>query len=120
MAQNWRIPGGHRAIGLQGKSKIEPARFISTVQALVASPDEELPNQIKSIRQNLKMDPTALFAAQYAEAIKLRKGVDPIIKNYEQLESAYQAGMPKPLMSQSKRSVRNKQTGRGRYFHDCI
>ena len=38
------------------------------------------------------MDPTALFAAQYAEAIKLRKGVDPIIKNYEQLESAYRAG----------------------------
>ena len=38
------------------------------------------------------MDPTALFAAQYAEAIKLRKGIDPIIGNYEQLESAYQTG----------------------------
>ena len=92
----WRKIGeslvGTEPLDSKEKAKIEPARFISTVQALVASPDEELPNQIKSIRQNLKMDPTALFAAQYAEAIKLRKGVDPIIENYEQLESAYRAG----------------------------
>lgn len=92
----WRKIGeslvGTEPLDSKEKAKIEPARFISTVQALVASPDEELPNQIKSIRQNLKMDPTALFAAQYAEAIKLRKGVDPIIHNYERLEIAYRAG----------------------------
>ena len=35
------------------------------------------------------MDPTALFAAQYAEAVKLRKGIDPIIEHYETLKSAY-------------------------------
>ena len=35
------------------------------------------------------MDPTALFAAQYAEAVKLRKGIDPIIEHYETLEVAY-------------------------------
>ena len=35
------------------------------------------------------MDPTALFAAQYAEAVKLRKGIDPIIEHYETLEEAY-------------------------------
>ena len=29
------------------------------------------------------MNPTALFAAQYAEAIKLRREVDPIIGLYE-------------------------------------
>ena len=92
----WRKIGeslvGTEPLDSKEKAKIEPARFISTVLALVASPGEELPNQIKSIRQNLKMDPTALFAAQYAEAIKLRKGVDPIIQNYERLEIAYRAG----------------------------
>ncbi|MDB3957694.1 cytochrome c biogenesis protein CcsA [Opitutales bacterium] len=92
----WRKIGeslvGTEPLESKEKAKIDPARFISTVQALVASSDADLPDQIKSIRQNLKMDPSALFAAQYAEAIKLRKGIDPIIGNYEQLENAYQTG----------------------------
>ena len=35
------------------------------------------------------MNPSALFAAQYAEAIKLRKQVDPVLKYYEDLRIAY-------------------------------
>ena len=117
----WRKIGeslvGTEPLDSKEKAKIDPARFISTVQALVASPDADLPDQIKSIRQNLKMDPTALFAAQYAEAIKLRKGVDPIIKNYEQLESAYRAGDAKTF-NESVQNIREEinQTGRRQIF----
>ena len=57
------------------------------------------------------MDPTALFAAQYAEAIKLRKGVDPIIKNYEQLESAYRAGDAQNFQRGGQKIRRNKTNG---------
>ena len=89
----WRKIGeslvGSEPLDSKQKAEIEPARFISTVQKLVASTDVELPGKITSIRQNLKMDPTALFAAQYAEAIKIRKGVDPIIEHYEGLRKAY-------------------------------
>ncbi len=91
----WRKIGeslvGSEPLDSKQKAEIDPARFISTVQKLVASTDEELPGKITSIRQNLKMDPTALFAAQYAEAIKIRQGVDPIIEHYEKLKKAYQA-----------------------------
>ena len=91
----WRKFGeslvGTEPLDSKQKAEIEPARFISTVQALVSSADQELPGKIRSIRENLKMDPTALFAAQYAEAIKLRQGVDPIIEHYESLGHAYRA-----------------------------
>ena len=80
---------GTEPLDSKQKAEIEPARFISTVQSLVATPDNEVDEKITSIRQNLKMDPTALFAAQYAEAVKLRKGIDPIIEHYETLEEAY-------------------------------
>ncbi len=89
----WRKIGeslvGTEPLDSKQKAEIEPARFISTVQSLVATPDNEVDEKITSIRQNLKMDPTALFAAQYAEAVKLRKGIDPIIEHYETLEVAY-------------------------------
>ena len=91
----WRKIGeslvGAEPLDSKQKSEIDPARFISTVQALVSSSDVELPGKITSIRENLKMDPTALFAAQYAEAIKLRKGIDPLIEHYENLGIAYRA-----------------------------
>ncbi|MEL0005513.1 MAG: cytochrome c biogenesis protein CcsA, partial [Opitutales bacterium] len=91
----WRKIGeslvGTEPLDSKQKAEIDPARFISTVQALVASPDHELPKKVQSIRENLKMDPTALFAAQYAEAIKLRKGIDPIIEHYEKLGASYRA-----------------------------
>ncbi len=89
----WRKIGeslvGTEPLDSKEKSAIEPARFVSTVQTLVASPANELPAKIKSIRENLKMDPTALFAAQYAEAIVLRKEIDPIIEGYEKLDISY-------------------------------
>jgi len=91
----WRKIGeslvGSEPLDSKQKAEIDPARFIATVQKLVSSADEELPGKITSIRQNLKMDPTALFAAQYAEAIKIRQGVDPIIEHYEKLKKSYQA-----------------------------
>ena len=91
----WRKFGeslvGTEPMDSKQKAEIEPARFISTVKALVESPDLELSEKIYSIRENLKMDPSALFAAQYAEAIKLRKGVDPIIEHYETLGFAYRS-----------------------------
>ena len=41
------------------------------------------------------MNPSALFAAQYAEAIKLRKGVDPVLEFYEDLRLAFLNNNPK-------------------------
>ena len=35
------------------------------------------------------MDPTILFASQYAEAIKLRREVDPVLGLYETLKASY-------------------------------
>ena len=35
------------------------------------------------------MNPSALFAAQYAEAIKLRTNVDPILQSYEDLRISF-------------------------------
>ena len=73
----WRKFGeslvGSEPLASKQKAEIVPARFFSTVQSLVTSPDDEVAAKISSIRENLKMDPTALFAAQYAEAVKLER-----------------------------------------------
>ena len=45
------------------------------------------------------MNPSALFAAQYAEAIKLRKGVDPVLEFYEDLRLAFLNNNPKEFNS---------------------
>ena len=91
----WRKIGeslvGTEPLDSKQKATIDPARFISTVQSLVASSDQELQEKISNIRENLKMDSSALFAAQYAEAIRLRQGVDPIIGHYEDLGNSYRA-----------------------------
>ena len=55
------------------------------------------------------MDPTALFAAQYAEAIKLRKGVDPIIQNYEQLGKCLPGGRCPRLSTRRSNNIRNEE-----------
>jgi len=64
----WRKFGesfvGTEPLDSKQKAEIDPARFIATVKALVSSADQEVPGKIRSIRENLKMDPTALFAAQ--------------------------------------------------------
>ena len=89
----WRKIGeslvGTEPLESKEKATIDPTRFIATVQSLVRTEQTELVENIQSIRENLKLDSTALFAAQYAEAIKLRKGIDPIIEDYEQLGIAY-------------------------------
>lgn len=90
---HWRKIGeslvGSEPLDSKEKASLDPARFISMIRSLVGSSEEELTEKIRSIRENLKMDPTALFAAQYAEAIKLRTGIDPIIEGYENLSSSY-------------------------------
>ena len=45
--------------------------------------------RLLDIIENQKMDPTSLFAAQYAEAIKLRREVDPVLGLYESLKASY-------------------------------
>ena len=45
--------------------------------------------RLLDILENQKMDPTVLFASQYAEAIKLRREVDPVLGLYETLKSSY-------------------------------
>ena len=91
--KKWRKIGeslvGAEPLESKEKATIDPTRFIATVQSLVRTEETELVENIQSIRENLKLDSTALFAAQYAEAIKLRKGIDPIIEDYEQLGIAY-------------------------------
>jgi ABC-type transport system involved in cytochrome c biogenesis permease subunit len=89
----WRKIGeslvGTEPLESKEKASIDPTRFIAIVQSLVRTEEKELVENIQSIRENLKLDSTALFATQYAEAIKLRKGIDPIIEDYEQLGIAY-------------------------------
>ena len=45
--------------------------------------------RLLDILENQKMDPTILFASQYAEAIKLRREVDPVLGLYETLKASY-------------------------------
>ena len=111
----WRKIGeslvGTEPLESKEKATIEPARFISTVQSLVAKGEGDLIGNIKSIRENLKLDPTALFAAQYAEAIKLRKGIDPVIQDYEQLGMAYRksdAGSFNALVKKIRQQVNQR------------
>ena len=70
---------------------MDPSRFASTLQDLVAMEPTALKARLLDILENQKMDPTALFAAQYAEAIKLRRDVDPVLGLYETLKASYAA-----------------------------
>ena len=109
----WRKIGeslvGAEPLDSKQKSEIDSRSFPCPGTCLVA--DKELPGKIKSIRENLKMDPTALFAAQYAEAIKLRKGIDPIIEHYENLGIAYRAG-DSTTFNQTVEKIRSEIQGR--------
>jgi ABC-type transport system involved in cytochrome c biogenesis permease subunit len=82
---------GEEPLDSQEKRKIDPQAFISTLRELIALPPDELRKRITAIRETQKMNPTALFASQYAEAIKLRREVDPIIGLYEKLGISYRA-----------------------------
>ena len=68
---------------------MDPARFANTLQDLVSMEPTALKARLLDILENQKMDPTSLFAAQYAEAIKLRREVDPVLGLYETLKASY-------------------------------
>ena len=80
---------GEEPLESSEKRKMAPVVFMDTLRELVALPPDQLRNRIASIRANQKMNPTALFATQYAEAIKLRTEVDPVLGLYENLGIAY-------------------------------
>ena len=82
---------GEEPLDSQEKRNMDPRVFISTLRDLVSLTPDELRKRISSIRETQKMNPTALFASQYAEAIKLRREVDPIIGLYEKLGISYRA-----------------------------
>ena len=91
--KQWRTIGeslvGKEPLDSQEKQKMDPSRFASTLQELVSMEPTKLQERLVTIRENQKMDPTALFASQYAEAIKLRREVDPVLGLYETLKSSY-------------------------------
>ena len=93
--KQWRTIGeslvGKEPLDSQEKQKMDPSRFASTLQELVAMEPTALKARLLDILENQKMDPTALFAAQYAEAIKLRRDVDPVLGLYETLKASYAA-----------------------------
>ena len=91
--KQWRTIGeslvGKEPLDSQEKQKMEPARFASTLQELVSMEPTALKARLLDILENQKMDPTILFASQYAEAIKLRREVDPVLGLYETLKASY-------------------------------
>ena len=91
--KQWRTIGeslvGKEPLDSQEKQKMEPARFASTLQELVSMEPTALKARLFDILENQKMDPTILFASQYAEAIKLRREVDPVLGLYETLKASY-------------------------------
>ena len=93
--RQWRSIGeslvGKEPLDSKEKQNMDPARFSSTLQRLVSLEPSLLETELQEIRINRKMDPTALFASQYAEAIKLRRKVDPVLGLYENLKKSYLA-----------------------------
>ena len=80
---------GSEPLESKEKQNMDPSRFALVLRELLALDRNTLKDRIAYIRENQKLDPSALFATQYAEAIKVKKGVDPIILKYEKLASAY-------------------------------
>jgi len=111
----WRSIGeslvGKEPIDSSEKRNLDPARFSSSLKELVALEPTVLKERLNTILETKKMDPTSLFAAQYAEAIKLRREVDPILKLYENLRLAYASGDTKSF-NQSVAAVREESIAR--------
>ena len=91
--KKWRKIGesmvGEEPMDSIEKRNLDPARFSAILRDLVQSDPEILKQQIVQLQASNKLDPSVLFATQYAEAIKLRRGVDPVLKLYEELRLAY-------------------------------
>ena len=80
---------GAEPIDSKEKQRMDPARFAEVLRELLSLETNDLRKRIDYIREDQKLDPSAQFATQYAETVKLLKGVDPIILKYEKLSSAY-------------------------------
>ena len=80
---------GSEPLDSKQKQNMDPSRFASVLRELLALDASTLKSRIEYIRDNQKMDAAALFATQYAEAIKLKKGVDPVITIYEDIATAF-------------------------------
>ncbi len=63
--------------------------FPAQIRELVALEPEALIKRIEELRDEHKMNPNVLFATKYADAIKLRGEVDPIVEEWENLALAY-------------------------------
>ncbi len=63
--------------------------FPAQVRELVALEPEVLAKRIEALRDEHKMNPNVLFATKYADAIKLRGDVDPVVRLHEKLTLAY-------------------------------
>jgi hypothetical protein len=91
--KKWRKVGesmvGEEPLDSQEKRKLDPVQFSSLLRELVLTEPNELKKKIDFIYETEKMNPSALFAAQYAEAIKLRREVDPILQSYEDLRVSF-------------------------------
>ena len=97
--KRWRKVGeslvGEEPMDSEQKVNLDPNKFASMLQDLVRTEREPLKQKVNFILTNEKLNPTALFAAQYAEAIRLRTEVDPILSYYEQLRLSYLNQDPK-------------------------
>ena len=91
--KRWRKVGeslvGEEPLDSDQKRNLDPAQFASLLQDLIRTDRVPLQEKVNFILTKEKLNPTALFAAQYAEAIKLRTEVDPILPLYEKLRKAY-------------------------------
>ena len=91
--KKWRKVGesmvGEEPLDSQEKRNLDPVQFSSLLRELVLTEPNELKKKIDFIYETEKMNPSALFAAQYAEAIKLRREVDPILQSYEDLRVSF-------------------------------
>lgn len=83
---------GSEPLDSKQKQNMDPSRFASVLRELLALDVTTLQTRIEYIRDNQKLDAAALFATQYAEAIKLKKGVDPVIIMYEDMATAFREG----------------------------
>ncbi|MGY8714339.1 MAG: cytochrome c biogenesis protein CcsA, partial [Verrucomicrobiia bacterium] len=90
---------GSEPLDSKEKQNMDPARFATILRELLTLDSTTLEKRIEYIRENQKLDGAALFASQYAEAIKVRKGVDPTIILYEKIGQAYREGNAKTFNS---------------------
>ena len=101
------------------KRNLDPSRFSTILRDLVKSNPEKLKIQIKQLQETNKLNPTVLFATKYAEANKLRRDVDHILKSYEKLRFAYLKGNASQF-NQSVSEIRETSSKRAGFMVDKL